>query len=315
MGTEASPRSNIWRQNPPLVCFLLLLLLLAWPLMRLQDHREEQLRNVTAGDAIRYLPSGKFLTSAVLGFRNLTADLLWVRGISLFGEQYRKAEDDQWFQWLFQLVDLATELDPRDHRIYKYGGIMLRLAPGHVDQSTYILHKGLRWCPKEYFLPFGIAMNYLESKNSPEKAAEYMQLAAKTPNAPFYLSNLAASILNRTDKGEAALLFLEEELERLKPGSLQYIAAKVKVSDVKHQIAVRQLLLAMREYMSRYNRPPATLEEMQGVTWSGPWPEDPFGGHFILDPATGRIMSSEYKRVKREVREKYGLGLDENQPK
>lgn len=303
-------------QNLPLWLFLGLVVLAAWPLVYFQQHLEKTRGDITAEQSIQYLPSGKFLSPAVLGFDNLAADALWVRGIALFGDRFKATEDDAWYQWLFQLIDLATELDPRDFRIYKYGGIMLRLSSLHIDQSTYVFHKGLEHCPREYFLPFGIAMNYLEFRQNPEKAAEYMQMASKTPNAPFYLRNLAASMLHQTDKGEAAVAFLEEQLAGLKPGSLQHTAVSVKIEEVKHDNAARRLQAAMNEFLSRFNRVPQPLEEMKGVTWKGNWPEDPYGGHFVLNPRSGKIESSQYAEVRARIQREHGLGLapKENAP-
>lgn len=298
-----------WLGRPSMIFWGVLLVSL-WPLYSFQDALQELRAQRTAEQALRFLPSGKFLRPAVLGYDNLTADLLWIRGIALFGDSYRRSNDDGWFQWLFQLADLATELDPRDFRIYKYAGIMLRLAPTHIEQSTYLFHKGIVHCPDEFFLPFGIAMNYLEFKNMPDRAAEYMKQASQVSNAPFYLRNLAARMLTENDRGEAAVVFLEEQLSTLTPGTLAYNAAKIKLDEVHHDNGARALRLALNEFLSRFNRIPQPLEEMKGVTFFGSWPEDPFGGRYVLEPGSGVIRSSEYARVRQEHREKYGLGAE-----
>lgn len=304
--SSASSRGG-WQ---PVFVWVLLSLLSAWPVVYFQDQLQEARGQRTAEQAIRFLPTGRFLRPAVLGFDNFAADMLWIRGISLFGDSYRRSQEDGWFQWLFQLADLATELDPRDMRIYKYGGIMLRLSPSRIDQSTYLFHKGIVHCPDEFFLPFGIAMNYLEFKKLPERAAEYMKQASEAPNAPFYLRNLAARMLTESDQGEAAVVFLEEQLSTLTPDTLAYAAAKLKLDEVHHDNGARALRLALNEFLSRFNRIPQPLEEMQGVTFLGTWPRDPYGGHYVLESGTGAIRSSEYARVRRQHREQYGLGAE-----
>lgn len=290
--------------------FLLAVLigLFSVPLYQSQKALDELRARVTVEESTRYLPSGRFLSTAVLGFDNLTADLLWVRGIALFGERYRKSQNMAWYDWLFQLIDLATELDPLDVRIYKYGGLMLRLDPSRVDQSTYIFHKGMQHIEWEYFLPFGVAMNYLEQKGDKEHAAEYMLIAADRPNAPFYLRNLAVSLLNDDKKEEVALAFLEAELKELGPESLHRKAVEIKLVEVTHDLAARKLQHAFEDFLATYDRIPTPLEEMKGKTWSGPWPEDPYGGHFILDWKAQIIRSSRFEKAREEIRRRTGLG-------
>lgn len=297
------------RLNVPLLLCLAYVILAAQPMKALQDQLFQHRSEVKAEEALRFLPSGEFLSAAVMGYDNLVADLLWVRGIALFGDRYRASQDDVWYDWLFQLIDLSTELDPLDARIYKFGGLMLRLNHARIDQSTYVFHKGLEHCPEEFFLPFGIAMNYLEFKSDPAKAGQYMQLAAKAPNSPFYLRNLAASLLDETDQGEVALAFLVEQLGDLRPGTLQYNAVQVKIAEVRHDSGARALQRGLNEYISRFNRIPEPLTTIAGVTYHDPWPVDPFGGTFVLDPRSGQIRSSEWARVRAENREKYGLGM------
>lgn len=296
------------RLNLPLLVLVAFVIGVASPMRGIQDRLHAARNEVQAEDALRFLPSGEFLSAAVLGYDNMVADLLWVRGIALFGDRYRASQDAAWYDWLFQLIDLATDLDPLDARIYKFGGLMLRLNLARIDQSTYVFHKGLEHCPEEFFLPFGIAMNYLEFKSDPAKAGHYMQLAAKAPNSPFYLRNLAASLLDETDQGEAALAFLVEQLGALRPGTLQHNAVQVKLAEVQHDIGARAIQRALGEYLSRYNRIPEPLEALRGVTFHDPWPADPYGGRYVLEPGSGQIRSSEWARVRQETQEKYGLG-------
>lgn len=294
---------------PVVLAFVMTVLVCAWPLVVVQDRLDAYRAQQTARESIQYLPSGRFLSTAILGYDNFVADLLWVRGISMFGDRYQRTQDSEWYTWLFQLIDLATELDPLDVRIYKYGGIMLRLGPSGVDQSNYIFHKGMQTIKTEYFLPFGLAMNYLEYKKDSTQAAKYMKIAAETRNAPFYLRNLAASLMDETHQQEAALTFLEEELKELKPNTLHYNAVVVKIMEVKHDSGARELTRGLGRFLSMYNRVPVPLEEMKGKTWHGAWPNDPYSGRYLIDPGTGRIRSSRYEEAYERFRNEFRMGI------
>ncbi len=294
------------------VAWLLAVSVAAWPLWRLQVALHEGAARVDVEDALRFVPSGKLLSLITLGYDNLVADFLWIRGIALFGEQYQLSEDLRWYDWLYQLIDLATDLDPLDVSFHKYGGLMLRVGGARVDQSNLIFSKGMRHIPDEYFMPFGIAMNYLEFKHDVRRAAEYMRIASTRRNAPFYLRNLAATLMDRTQQNQAALLFLDEQLQMLEPGTLQYRTVEVKIMEVKHDEGAVRLQRALAEYLSLHHRLPDTLRELQGRTFFGDWPEDPYGGEYTLEPGTGLVRSSAYHTARARIRKQLGLGSERN---
>ncbi len=296
-----------WKPNLVTLWFVAVSLAV-WPLYRVHVALHERMSKIDVEHALRFVPSGKLLSVVTIGYDNLAADFLWLRGISLFGEQYHVSRDVRWYDWLYQLVDLATDLDPLDVSFHKYGGLMLRVGGARVDQSNLIFRKGMEHIPDEYFLPFGIAMNYLEFKHDIRKAAEYMRIAAMRPNAPFYLGNLAATLMDRTQQNQAALLFLEEQLKLLEPGSLRYRTVEVKIMEVKHDDGAGRLQRALAEYLSLYHRPPDSLKDLVGTTFFGDWPEDPYGGDYVLERRTGIIRSSNYHTARMRIRRELGLG-------
>lgn len=298
------------RHSRMVIAWFVVVLVAAWPLYRIQRVLHENTSRVQVEDALRFVPSGKLLSVVTLGYDNLVADFLWIRGIALFGEQYQLSEDMRWYDWLYQLIDLATDLDPLDVSFHKYGGLMLRVGGARVDQSNLVFSKGMVHIPDEYFLPFGIAMNYLEFKHDVRKAAEYMRLAATRPNAPFYLRNLAATLMDRSQQNQAALLFLDEQLQMLEPGSLRYRTVQVKILEVKHDEGAMRIQRALAEYLSVHHRPPDHLKDLQGETFFGKWPEDPYGGEYVLEPETGLIRSSVYHEARARIRKEFGLGSD-----
>lgn len=284
-------------------------------LISIQERIDPWRLNVDAKDEILYIPSGEYLKTAVLGYDNVVADLLWFRGIVLFGDSYRRSEDDAWFDFLERIVEVASDLDPLDHRIYLYGGSMLHLSPRHIPASTRVFLKGTENV-SHYFMPFGVAMNALEYENDREKAVKYLQIAASRDEAPFYLRNLAATLLTESRQTETALIFLEEQLRYLSPGSLEYRAVTEKITDVTYQLHLERLIDARSRFQAAFGRDPRPLSEMVGVTLrSSSLPPDPFGGEWIVDPDSGQIVSSALpERLKEGAGEDAGHGGGHGDP-
>lgn len=262
-----------------------------------------------ASQSIQFLPSGKALGLVAMGYDEFLADLLWVRTTILFGDRFGQDEDLDWYSWLYHMMDLATDLDPQFRAAYKYGGIMLRVDGVFVDQSTMMFAKGMHAMPDEWYFPFGVAMNYFMYKGDRRLAGPYMQRAALAGEGPFYLRNLAASLMDGTRDLEVALAFLEEEMANLQDGPAKN-AVRVKIVETQYLIAERDAGRVISEYRRRNGRLPA---EPKAVLEAGfELPADPLGGTWIWnrDPKAefGSVHSSNYYTEFGRLARESGLG-------
>lgn len=276
-----------------------------------QGHRHVEAWNPQTGvsDQIRFLPSGKALNVVSLGYEEVLADLLWARATLMFGENFGQSGDDGWYSWLYHMMDLATDLDPQFRGAYKYGGTMLRVNGVFVDQSSIIFAKGTHHLPNEWYFPFGIAMNYFVQKKDKRLAALYMREAASLPDGPFYLRNLAASLLDESLGLENALAFLTQEYKVVPPGRARE-AIEVKIFETKYQIGVRdaeKVIAAYRRATGQLPGQPADVSAA-GLTL----PPDPLGGTWRwsddLDAGPGSLRSTEYYAVFSKLSADTGLG-------
>jgi len=260
-------------------------------------------------EAIRFLPSGKALGVVAMGYEEVLADLLWVRATVLFGDRFGLDEDPGWYTWMYYMVDLATDLDPGFVLAYKYGGIMLRADGQFVDQSTLLFAKGMEAVPEEWYFPFGIAMNYFLHKDSRRLAAPYMQRAASLGTGPFYLTNLAASLMDESQELETTLAFLEEEKANLQDERILG-AVDAKIFETRYQIAERDAQRVIGEYRRMKGELPSTPEAVGEAGLS--LPQDPLGGTWVwnqeLDAELGSVHSSAYYRAFAELAKRTGLG-------
>lgn len=272
-------------------------------------HVEAWAPREVASDNVRFLPSGKALSLVSLGYEEVLADLLWVKATMLFGERFGEDGDQGWYSWLYHMMDLATDLDPQFRGAYKYGGIMLRVDGAFIEQSTMIFAKGMHAMPNEWYFPFGIAMNYFLYKDDGALAAPYMRRAAQSDGGPFYLANLAVSLVDEEQGLETSLLFLEEERKNVEdPRALN--AIEVKIFEVKYQVAERNAQRIVEEYRRRRGQLPAEPERVGELGLE--LPPDPLGGRWKWDRSPdaefGSVQSSLYYQRFADLSRESGLG-------
>lgn len=264
----------------------------------------------SASQEIKYLPTGDFLRAASLGYEMLVADLFWVRATMLFGEHHGSTDSD-WYAWLYHMVDITTDLDPEFRAAYKYGGTMLRVDGVFVDQSSLIFQKGMNHRPDEWYFPFGIAMNYFLHRDDRVVAARYMEVASRTEDAPFYLRNLAATLLSESNQLDAALIFANEELENLPPGHDKVRAAlTLKIFELEYLLAVQRVGDLLDQHRRAHGGLPESPMDIAGA--AQPLPQDPLGGIWVWDrgeeASYGSVASSRFCEVFTERSREASLG-------
>ena len=289
-----------------LVCLLSVLVLLPI-LSSAHRHTDVWAPRYSRATDVQFLPTGDFLKGASLGYAGLLSDFFWVRATMLFGDQHGAGEDKGWYAWLYHMIDLTTDLDPEFRAAYKYGGTMLRVDGVFVDQSSLIFQKGMKHRPDEWYFPFGIAMNYFLHRDDPQIAARYMEAAATIEGAPFYLRNLAASLLEDSNQLDAALAFTEAELANLPTGQdAVRIALELKIFELRYAISVRDVEQAVETYRRENGGLPESVAALPGL------PSDPLGGVWTWDrrpdSEEGAVFSSKYCEVFTKLSREASLG-------
>jgi len=313
------------------VC-LLILALLGTTLHSAHRHTDAWAPVSQVTDEVLYLPSGRFLKLASLGYESLIADLLWLRATAMFGERYDSSGD--WHLWLYHMINLSTDLDPKFRAAYKYGGTMLRIDGRLVDQSNLIFQKGSEALPDEWYFPFAIAMNYFLYNEDRRLAALYMEQAARSARRaeqaaeeartrddlgsvvldprrapPAYLANLAASLHSDVDQLDVGLSFLEEERRQLPPSAARE-AVEVKILETRYLIARRDAVSVLQQFRDQHGVFPEQPQDVARLGLS--LPDDPLGGRWIWDTAAnaepGSLVSSAYVAVFSAIVRDKGLG-------
>lgn len=184
-----------------------------------QQDREERLL---------YLPSGKFLKPACLGFESLVADLLWIKAIGYFGGHYLT---DRSYKWLYHILDLLTTLDPLFRYPYEFGGVVLSIEGGNPEQGTLLMEKGIIHHTEYWRLYFYLGFNYFYYHKDFKTASRYITKAAQLPGHPAYLPKLAASLLTSSGEKNTALSFLRQLYENTEDEWLKH-QIKEKIDEI-----------------------------------------------------------------------------------
>ena len=87
-----------------------------------------------------YLPSGKFVTQASLGYRQLVADVIWFSAVQYYGGYRRDQNDLAYFEGL---IDIVTDLDPNFEFPYIFGAVVLSQDLTNLDNAINLLKKGM----------------------------------------------------------------------------------------------------------------------------------------------------------------------------
>lgn len=139
-----------------------------------------------------YLPDGRILKVAALGYREVVADVLWLQVIQAMGDRHVSQETGQ---WIYRALDVVTTLDPTFVRAYEAGAHALCTIVVMPEESNLLLEKGIRHNPQEWRLPFLLGFNLYFELGDNQKAAEAMTTAARIPGAPEIITRLAAKLL------------------------------------------------------------------------------------------------------------------------
>jgi len=252
------------------------------------DHRID--RRATQVEELARLPHGEYLKPALLGYRNLGADVLWLRLLQVLGKKGNTADE---YEWIYHAMDVITTLDPQYDYVYYMGGVVLTNLANRVDLSNRLLEKGFRENPTVWNIPFLLGYNHYFILGDASKAAEYIAASARLPGGPAYLPGLASRMYAEANNPDTALQFLEALWRQTQDEGMREVIAK-RAKEVMIERDIRVLESAVQQYRDRQGRYPSSLQELVVGRYVPQLPQEPFGGSYELDSKTGKITSSTH---------------------
>ncbi len=173
------------------------------------------LRQIDAGkpkdwnqSQLLYLPSGKLLKPLALDYNAAVADMIWVRGMLYFSDQYLRGLG---YVWMGHILDVVTELNPHLLPAYEFGGTVLVKDKGQWRQTRQLLQRGIAVFPDNWRLRVYLAMGELSVDTNYVAAAEALKPAALLPGIPNYVRTLSATLFQKGGRERMALAFLVDQ--------------------------------------------------------------------------------------------------------
>jgi tetratricopeptide (TPR) repeat protein len=266
---------------------ILLLACVGW-LQGELDRRQD--RTVVQIEGLAQLPNGEYLKPALLGYRHLGADILWLRLIQVIGNKRNSADE---YEWMYHALDVITTLDPQYAYAYYVGGNILGDLANRPDLSIRLLEKGADANPEVWNIPFLLGYNHYFLLGDPAKGAEYIMQAARLPDGPAYLPGLATRLAAEAGSPDTALAFLEARLREMHDPEMREVLA-YRMKEVIIERDLHTLESAVEAYRMQHRALPVTLSDLVVAGALPNLPQEPFGGDYWLDTKTGSVSSSTH---------------------
>lgn len=251
-------------------------------------------------NSLLWVRSGDAASKLSLGFRNILADIYWMRAIVYYGGKKRAGSDRPNYDLLYPLLELVTSLDPHFRIAYRFGAVFLTESypdgPGRPDLGMQLLQRGIerdsgRWT---YYHDIGF-IYYWWLRDLPN-AAKWFALAAERPAAPEWLKPMAAVTLaeggNRRSSRQLWTGLLNSDVAYLRKNAAH------RLQQLDAMDAIDALARAIQQFATRTGRQPRSWQELAAAEHLSPQAlVDPTGVPFVVNPATGRIELSEQSKL------------------
>jgi hypothetical protein len=240
-----------------------------------------------ANGSLLYIRSGGFLSRAALSYRSLVADIYWIRTVQHYGGTKRSPDQQHRYDLLYPLLDLTVSLDPQFDIVYRFGAIFLAESfpsgAGRPDQAIALLEKGLAAQPGDWDLAQQIGFIHYWWRRDYTAAAAWFQRASQMPDAPAWLSAMAAVTLAEGGSlGGSRRLWLQV----LNDGDAYWLhsQATFRLKQLDAMEAITVLQQQVRTYVERNGSLPGAWSDLIRVGALRGVPHDPDNHPFVLRP-------------------------------
>lgn len=239
-------------------------------------------------EELMYFPSGRLMEVASVGFQTLASDLLWLKGVQYYGEHRRSDREYLLAEHIFSTI---TDLDPRFVGAYRFGAFVLAQDVGQPAAGIELLRKGMRNNPELWQLPFDLGFLYFNSVKDNAKAAHFFRFASRFEDSPDIARRFSAFAYRKAGRTDVALS-LWQEIYNSSTNEIMRQTALNAIKRITLDRTAEALTQLIEEYGRRTGRQPADLRDLVDQGLADTIPDDPFGGRYFLDEATGSVLST-----------------------
>ena len=173
---------------------------------------------------IFYLPQAKYIKPLVLGYDNLVADIVWIKTISYFADQFTSGRD---FKHLEKLLYIIADLDPMFEKAFLWGGSVIMYNGNWITKDTIMsstrfleyawnLMKNQKTPYRHAYdywrIPQMIGFNYAVELRDVKNGLPYIEEVSKIPDAPSFYRTWVSTLYKKSGDPKMAITNLERQL-------------------------------------------------------------------------------------------------------
>lgn len=185
--------------------------------MTLGDHARAERKTWPPAEAhALFLPPPEIAPTIFAGYRQLMADITWVRALVYYGSSMLGEAD---YRYLERFIDNVIALDPRFKRVYRWATYAVTYkhetaTAEEFEVAVRYAEQGIEMFPDTYEFYWIAGLRYFldmhsdnpdERRRIREHGAELIEKAMHKPDAPKNLVSVAANLRMKLGQKERAL--------------------------------------------------------------------------------------------------------------
>jgi hypothetical protein len=234
-------------------------------------------------EEVLYLPSGKVLKKASLGYSSLLADVYWTRAVQYFGS--RQGVEATHYDMLYPLLDITSDLDPHILVVYQFGSIFLSQEPpagaGQPDKAVALVEKGIRENPDYWRLYFTLGFIHYVDRKDYKAAQEAFEKGSQIPGALPWMKVMAARMAERGRDVNTAIALWKAVLDGSKDKNIRNTAIG-HLNSIRADLDIMELDRRVNAYHDRTGRYPGEWTDLIQAGLLQRVPADPHGDPYKL---------------------------------
>lgn len=244
-------------------------------------------------DGELWVPRPELARLSSVGFQNVVSDYYWLQALQVVGASLQ--DPSRHGPLLGRLVDVVTTLDPWVDHPYRFAALWMTDSPESVRKADALLQRGIERHPNDWRNHFYQGFNRFFYLEESEPAADALDRAANLPGSPRYLPRLVARLRAGGGGLDASAAMLAGLIEHAEDPFERAEYAKA-LDEVETERRARVLDAAREDFRRLRGRDLVRVEELA----EGPepviagLPPEIHGWEWVIDPASGRIVSSWY---------------------
>jgi hypothetical protein len=240
-------------------------------------------------EGVLYLPSGRILKKASLGYSSLLADIYWTRAVQYFGSKHvgQAAHPTQStkFDLLYPLLDITSDLDPQLIIVYEYGSIFLSQQPpdgaGQPDKAVALVEKGIRENPTYWRLYFTLGFIHYVDRHDYQAAQQAFEKGSQVPGALPWMKVMAARMAERGKDVNTAIALWRAVFDTVQDKDVKDTAMK-HLDSIHADLDIMELDRRVNAYHNHTGAYPQSWQDLIVTGLLRGIPADPHGQPYKL---------------------------------